>query len=258
MSGKRLLDVITFLQVSRTIAGKHIALRKQQLDIHSRTSSLTKGVRAQADSIALAVQAASELARRVDDSPQSGNANQKSEPTTPKQVGIKGKCAAGDVSVEVQKNEPSRPVYGVDTTKTDQRGGNEKHEKEGSLNHKSTETVNWLHPQPDSQTFSPSEDVIKDVFHNPRVARTLLADNDIAARHLNFKFINNAKLPTDISSMGIGRGDDQLIDLPTATTEPLLAKHDVPSSLGSSLVNDVSIHAPEVGFMWCPKSTFAD
>ena len=94
MSGKRLLDAITFLKVSSAIAGKHVALRRRQLDIHSRTSSLTKGIKAQADRIALALQAASELARRFDNSTHSTYTNQRSEVTTPEKVNVEGKSEA--------------------------------------------------------------------------------------------------------------------------------------------------------------------
>jgi aarF domain-containing kinase len=69
MSGKRLLDAIQFLNVSKTIAVKHLAIRQHQLDVYTRTSSLTKGIKAQAEGLILTAQAAAALARRFDDSP---------------------------------------------------------------------------------------------------------------------------------------------------------------------------------------------
>ncbi|CAG8896490.1 unnamed protein product [Penicillium egyptiacum] len=67
MSGKRLLDAIQFLNVSKTVAAKHLAIRQHQLDVYTRTSSLTKGIKAQTDGLILTAQAAAALARRFDE-----------------------------------------------------------------------------------------------------------------------------------------------------------------------------------------------
>ncbi|OQE21667.1 hypothetical protein PENSTE_c011G04998 [Penicillium steckii] len=69
MSGRRLLDAIQVLNVSKTIALKHLGIRQHQLDVYTRTSSLTKGLKAQTDGLILTAQAAAALARRFDDSP---------------------------------------------------------------------------------------------------------------------------------------------------------------------------------------------
>ncbi|KAK2778570.1 hypothetical protein FQN53_001769 [Emmonsiellopsis sp. PD_33] len=70
MSGRRLLDAISFLHASRSVAGKHVARQRRLLDLHIRTSSLTKEAKAQLDRISLGLQAASELARKFEDAPQ--------------------------------------------------------------------------------------------------------------------------------------------------------------------------------------------
>ncbi|KAJ5972806.1 uncharacterized protein N7479_002724 [Penicillium vulpinum] len=67
MSGKRLLDALQFLNVSKTVAAKHLAIRQQQLDVYTRTSSLTKGIKAQTEGLILTAQAAAALARRFDE-----------------------------------------------------------------------------------------------------------------------------------------------------------------------------------------------
>ncbi|KAJ5701467.1 Protein ABC1 [Penicillium malachiteum] len=69
MSGRRLLDVIQFFNVSKSIAVKHLAIRQHQLDVYTRTSSLTKGIKEQTEGLILTAQAAAALARRFDDSP---------------------------------------------------------------------------------------------------------------------------------------------------------------------------------------------
>ncbi|EFW16916.1 hypothetical protein D8B26_000707 [Coccidioides posadasii str. Silveira] len=68
MSGRRLLDAITLLNATRNVAAKHLALQRKHLDIHARTSSLTKEIKSQSDRLGLALKAATELARKLDDS----------------------------------------------------------------------------------------------------------------------------------------------------------------------------------------------
>ncbi|KAL4738667.1 ABC1 family-domain-containing protein [Aspergillus similis] len=67
MSGKRLLDAIQFLNVAKSVATKHLAVRQQQLDIFTRTSSLTKGIKSQTDGLILTAKAAAALAKRFND-----------------------------------------------------------------------------------------------------------------------------------------------------------------------------------------------
>lgn len=47
MSGKRILDAIALLRVSRNIAYNHFAIRLSQVDFYSKTSSLLKSLRTQ-------------------------------------------------------------------------------------------------------------------------------------------------------------------------------------------------------------------
>jgi aarF domain-containing kinase len=82
MSGKRLLDAIQFLNVSKTVAAKHLSIRQHQLDVYTRTSSLTKGIKAQTEGLILTAQAAAALARRFDEpSPPSDSANSHTPPS---------------------------------------------------------------------------------------------------------------------------------------------------------------------------------
>ena len=84
MSGRRLLDAIQFLNVSKTVAAKHLAIRQHQLDVYTRTSSLTKGIKDQADGLVLTAQAAAALARRFNDSPPSPSPSAAPEPSADK------------------------------------------------------------------------------------------------------------------------------------------------------------------------------
>ncbi|RMJ24599.1 molecular chaperone ABC1 [Aspergillus sp. HF37] len=67
MSGKRLLDAIQLFNVAGSVATKHLAVRQRQLDVFTRTSSLTKGVKRQADGLVLTAQAAAALAKRFNE-----------------------------------------------------------------------------------------------------------------------------------------------------------------------------------------------
>ncbi|KAL4941443.1 hypothetical protein BDV06DRAFT_194509 [Aspergillus oleicola] len=87
MSGKRLLDAIQFLNVTKSIATKHLAVRQRQLDIFTRTSSLTKGIKNQTDGLILTAKAAAALAKRFNDaapsrSPPTSAAPSEPSPTT--------------------------------------------------------------------------------------------------------------------------------------------------------------------------------
>ncbi|KAJ5674762.1 Protein ABC1 [Penicillium maclennaniae] len=86
MSGRRLLDAIQFLNVSKTIAVRHLAIRQHQLDVYTRTSSLTKGIKGQVDGLVLTAQAAAALARRFSDSPPSPSPTTAPEPSADKPI----------------------------------------------------------------------------------------------------------------------------------------------------------------------------
>lgn len=126
MSGKRLLDAIQFLNVAKSVATKHLAVRQRQLDVFTRTSSLTKGIKNQTDGLILTAKAAAALAKRFDDTPsqpQTTSANP-SEPSPRTQnephVGVKipasatgtgGNTVKGQLGVSPQQEkfyQPSR------------------------------------------------------------------------------------------------------------------------------------------------------
>ncbi|CRG88800.1 Protein ABC1 homolog, mitochondrial [Talaromyces islandicus] len=69
MAGKRLLDAAQFLGAAKSISGKHIAARRQQLDVYTRTSSLTEGLRNQGKNFIITAQAASAIFQRFNEAP---------------------------------------------------------------------------------------------------------------------------------------------------------------------------------------------
>ncbi|RAL02756.1 protein kinase COQ8 [Aspergillus ibericus CBS 121593] len=67
MSGKRLLDAIQLFNVAKSVAVKHLEVRQRQLDLFTRTSTLTKGIKGQAEGLCLTAQAAAALAKRFNE-----------------------------------------------------------------------------------------------------------------------------------------------------------------------------------------------
>lgn len=88
MSGKRLLDAIQFLNVAKSVATKHVAVRQRQLDVFTRTSSITKGVKSRADGVILTAQAAAALAKRFNEpstpssAPKTDNSSATTQPSS--------------------------------------------------------------------------------------------------------------------------------------------------------------------------------
>lgn len=64
MTGRRLLDAAALFKVSRGVASKYVALRNNQFDAYTKTSSIAKAVKSQTDRVTLTVRAASALAER--------------------------------------------------------------------------------------------------------------------------------------------------------------------------------------------------
>ncbi|KAK3066848.1 hypothetical protein LTR53_016631 [Teratosphaeriaceae sp. CCFEE 6253] len=67
MAGKRLLDAARLASASSAVAKQHFALRRQQWDVYTRTSSLAKAVKDQTDRVTVTAAAGLELASRLRD-----------------------------------------------------------------------------------------------------------------------------------------------------------------------------------------------
>ena len=64
MAGRRLVDVAKLFNASRGVAQKHVALRSNQWDAYTKTSSLAKAVKDQTDRVTLTAAAAIALSQR--------------------------------------------------------------------------------------------------------------------------------------------------------------------------------------------------
>lgn len=67
MAGRRLVDAAKLFNASRSVAQKHIALRSNQLDAFTKTSTLAKAVKNQTDRVTLTAAAAIALSKRFGD-----------------------------------------------------------------------------------------------------------------------------------------------------------------------------------------------
>ena len=79
MSGRRLLDIAAIYRASRDVAAKHSALRKGQLEVYSRLSSIPRAVRSQTSRFTETFKAASALSQRLSES----NAHPPAEASSP-------------------------------------------------------------------------------------------------------------------------------------------------------------------------------
>lgn len=67
MAGRRLLDAARLFGASRSIAKQHFAIRSQQWDVYTQSSSLARAVKNQTDRVTVTARAAYALARRVNE-----------------------------------------------------------------------------------------------------------------------------------------------------------------------------------------------
>lgn len=79
MTGRQILDAIFIIKASRSVIAKHIDLRRRQLDVYSKTSSLAKAVKSQTSRFPFIARTVSNLADQVKSSRGYGSAS----PTAP-------------------------------------------------------------------------------------------------------------------------------------------------------------------------------
>ncbi|EAW08678.1 protein kinase COQ8 [Aspergillus clavatus NRRL 1] len=215
MSGKRLLDAIQFFDVAKSVATKHLVLRQRQLDVFTRTSSLTKGIQRQTEGLILTAQAAAALAKRFNEAspPQSAppqtqtsttpepHAGTNSVPLSPdeakkaqRQAEFQipssaaehtGSDSASPLNVSKQQDvfyRPSREstpgLSGLPRVKLPKTANNTEVNFDKAVNadvfHSPIDTerpVSEVATATDRQDVP--DEVMKDIFHSPRVARML-------------------------------------------------------------------------------------
>ncbi|KAI7219542.1 ABC1-domain-containing protein [Hortaea werneckii] len=87
MAGRRLIDAAKLFGASGNVAKQHLAVRRQQWDVYSRTSTLAKAIKNQTDRVTVTAAAATELAKRFNETGPSWQQQQRraetEEPTRP-------------------------------------------------------------------------------------------------------------------------------------------------------------------------------
>ncbi|KAL4877717.1 ABC1 family-domain-containing protein [Aspergillus karnatakaensis] len=205
MSGKRLLDIIQFLNVTKSVATKHLAVRQRQLDVFTKTSSLTKGIKNQADGLILSAKAAAALAKRFNDTPPTQSpptsAAASADPTTtvatapsasyekvkiPSEVtGAGGDATMGGLGVSPQQEEFYQPSQEPATesagepqveipkhTSDTQAGSDTDINADVYRSPLKTRAIrSGAEPVADQQDLP--EEMVKDIFRSPKVASAL-------------------------------------------------------------------------------------
>ncbi|KAL1959347.1 hypothetical protein VTO42DRAFT_2150 [Malbranchea cinnamomea] len=213
MSGRRLLDLITLLNASRNVVGKHIGIRRRDLDVYARTSSLTKEVKIQADKIALAVQAASDLARKLNESSpppptspltttqQKQNAPGQSPEITVGEVGkTKSQVSEENTSVTGQHVATATPESGLQQEQTREDVVKVKQSFQ-SPNSASLGEFENAAGSAKSQGIGaeeePSEEVVSQLFRSPRVGRSVFGQAGYGLKQSHFESLkkNRSSIP---------------------------------------------------------------
>ncbi|KKZ64794.1 aarF domain-containing kinase [[Emmonsia] crescens] len=274
MSGRRLLDALIFLNASRGVAGRHISLQRRQLDLHIRTSSLTKEAKAQLDRIALGLQAASELARKFDEPPQ----QQPAEPVSRERSGGGGggsRHEQSDVEVAAEKGakrgvketDIKRGIEGASGEQLPQGQLNTQNEPERSardilkdvpgkpqqpVESKRSSTMAEFtanavvgDPTTASSGDEPSEAVVQQLFQSPRVANKLTKGRRYGVKQRNTEpteidrssFLNSPSISDRLNTpLTQSTISPEISEL---STPPEAEKEDM-GALGSDVANDAA------------------
>ncbi|KAK2749449.1 hypothetical protein FQN57_006383 [Myotisia sp. PD_48] len=217
MSGRRLLDAFSLLNASRNVAQKHLQLQNRALDIRTQTSSLTKGVKNQVDRVNLAIQAASDLARKLDEDPSPTfvpNENRQTYPIpeTINQAGLNGQD-------RVSYNEISNPKTihrnssGPVVTSAGSKGiahppitATSAGPAASNVSEPSTGTIqNEKHG--DVQEESLSEDMMRQLFRSPNVTKSLFRESTYKPEPKS-----SAASPFEPSNSSIENGQNSTMD----------------------------------------------
>ncbi|PGH02688.1 Atypical/ABC1/ABC1-A protein kinase [Helicocarpus griseus UAMH5409] len=270
MSGRRLLDALILLNASRSVAGKHIARQRRQLDVHIRTSSLTKEAKAQLDRIALGLQAASELARKFDESPQSQSQSQsqrQSQPQSQPQSSETEQRSDGSASQPEQreaelgadelkerdveqadinqgiKSTPERTVP-PEPLNTEGRPVTSPPDSVGNTSPEPNQESSASTDSPSGSGDEPSEAVIQQLFRSPRVANVLAKDKRYdGVRQRKIERTQTDRQPTTPSINNVANTPSAQVTRPPETPESSAtpeAETDDINALGADIAKDTA------------------
>ncbi|EEQ90147.1 Atypical/ABC1/ABC1-A protein kinase [Blastomyces dermatitidis ER-3] len=272
MSGRRLLDALIILNASRGVAGRHVSHQRRKLDLYLRTSSLTREAKLQLDDISLGLRAASELARKFDDSPQ----QQPAETVSTERSGGRGtehEQSDVDVSTEKRAKDFARKIdidQGVESTSGEQLSReqlNPQNTTKKSSGHissavpeepqqsielkrsptlaESTEDTVLRDSTTATSSNEPSEAIMQQLFRSPRVANKLTNGSRYGVKQRNIEptkidrssVINSSplsdRLNTPTIETAVSSKSSELSTSPDAEKEDMRA-------LGAELAHDTA------------------
>ncbi|BCS02328.1 protein kinase COQ8 [Aspergillus luchuensis] len=259
MSGKRLLDAIQLCNVARSVAVKHLEVRQRQLDLFTRTSSLTKGIKSQVDGLCMTAQAAAALAKRFNDDPSPSQPAPAPSPRAPSSSPMHTNLSPDEARKAQRQAESQIPSttaehtgYGASQLDVSQQQDvfykPSKQTTPGSsglprvkLPKTSSDTQTGINTeinadvfhspvgaekpasstQPTEQQEEISEDMMKELFHSPKVAKMLSRQ---AAADLKYKGKTPMPPPDakPIGKEGLSKEEAQAVEdiVSTTTVEP--------------------------------------
>ena len=169
MSGRRVLDAIHFLNVSKSIAVKHLGIRQHQLDVYTRTSSLTKGIKEQVEGLVLTAQAAATLARRFNDDGPTPSPAPAPAPRASPQASSQRDADAFNPQTAVSGNAAAPTRLSPDAARRLQRQSEFQVPSE-TAQYKGNENPDSLNVSPQQEVFyEPSHQTAPDLSALPRV-----------------------------------------------------------------------------------------
>lgn len=236
MAGKRLLDLVTVLNVSREVVKKSLGLRTEELELYNKTSSLSKALRSQSERITDTIKAASFFANRLNESNISENSSKTSNTTveslefSQSNQGLKSSTSNSESFTPNKiKNSTERKSYEslilssvsekrlkrsskndqeCETSKSDQILGTSQDDEKVVLEESmqlSNENAKFLHDkenqsppivQPITENHQIPEEVNTNLFHSPKVAR-LLGGNTQRKKRTGIGLEAIIKIPND-------------------------------------------------------------
>ncbi|OOF91141.1 hypothetical protein ASPCADRAFT_211431 [Aspergillus carbonarius ITEM 5010] len=256
MSGKRLLDAIQLFNVAKSVAVKHLEVRQRQLDLFTRTSSLTKGIKGQAEGLCLTAQAAAALAKRFNEPepapPPAPPAPSRPPPSTESRATNltpdEAKRAQRQAEFQIPSSAAGHTDYGASQLDVSQQQDvfyqPSKETTPGlsglprvKLPKSSSDTQTGIDSDLNADVFhSPlsaekpalsnqpteqqeiSDDMMKEIFHSPKVARMLSRQ---AAADLRYK--GRTSMPSDVQPVQKGNlsiEEAQVVDDLVSAVEP--------------------------------------
>ncbi|OGM50233.1 molecular chaperone (ABC1) [Aspergillus bombycis] len=236
MSGRRLLDAIQVLNVAKSVATKHLAVRQRQLDLFTRTSSLTKGIKEQADGLVLTAQAAAALARRfnepspsestpraqtqsVTESRRAANVSADDARRSRRQAEYNGNERSGDLNVSPQQDvfhQPSqkagpelsgRPGTELPKAASDTQSGLV-NEINTDVFHSSADAEKVASPAQEQEI---PDEVMNQLFRSPKVAKSISRKGDVNMNRGELKPAGSSTRSVetdDIEKLGSSIADD--------------------------------------------------